>query len=215
MTAAVVAGLLAGYGIAIPVGAVGAHLVAVAARGPWRTGVGAALGVATADGVYALVAVLGGSALVPVLNSVATPLRWASAGVLVVLALRSSVAALRAYRAGGGEDSAGGGGGGSARRAFLAFLGITVLNPMTVLYFTALVLGGLGGFGGLGGSTGTGTAEAAVFVAAAFAASASWQLLLAVGGTVLGHLVTSPRGRLVTALASGGLILVLAVRLVM
>ncbi|MEU5215291.1 LysE family transporter [Streptomyces sp. NPDC020807] len=204
MTAAVVAGLLAGYGIAIPVGAVGAHLVAVAARGPWRTGVGAALGVATADGVYALVAVLGGAALVPLLNPVATPLRWASAGVLVALALRSSVAALRAHRAGGGEDAADGGGG-SARRSFLAFLGITVLNPMTVLYFTALVLGG---------HATTGTAEAAVFVAAAFAASASWQLLLAAGGTVLGHLVASPRGRLVTALASGGLICFLAVRLV-
>ncbi|MFD0148534.1 LysE family transporter [Streptomyces sp. NPDC055721] len=202
MTAAVVAGLLAGYGIAIPVGAVGAHLVAVAARSPWRTGAGAALGIAAADGLYALLAVLGGAALVPLLAPVAAPLRWASAVVLVILAAHSTVTAVRAYRAGPKtvETTPP-----APRRAFLTFLGITVLNPMTVVYFTALVLGG---------HSTTGAAEATAFVVAAFAASASWQLLLATGGTLLGHLVTGPRGRLTTALASGLLIAALAVGLV-
>ncbi|MFF8836321.1 LysE family transporter [Streptomyces sp. NPDC015130] len=202
MTAAVVAGLLAGYGIAIPVGAVGAHLVAVAARSPWRTGAGAALGIAVADGLYALLAVLGGAALVPLLAPVASPLRWVSAVVLVALAAHWTRAAVRAYRAGpsGAESPPP-----APRRAFLTFLGITVLNPMTVVYFTALVLGG---------HSTTGGTESTVFVAAAFAASASWQLLLATGGTLLGHLVTGPRGRLATALASGLLITALAVGLV-
>lgn len=99
MTAAVVAGLLAGYGIAIPVGAVGAYLVAVTARTGWRTGAGAALGVAAADGLYAVIAVLGGSALVPLLAPVMAPLRWVSAVVLVALAARSAWTAVRAYRA--------------------------------------------------------------------------------------------------------------------
>ncbi|CAM5336463.1 LysE family transporter [Streptomyces narbonensis] len=202
MTAAVVAGLLAGYGIAIPVGAVGAHLVAVAARSPWRTGAGAALGIAAADGLYALLAVLGGAALVPLLAPVATPLRWVSAVVLVILAAHSVRAAVRAYRAGPKSTEAPPP---APRRAFLTFLGITILNPMTVVYFTALVLGG---------HSTTGATEASVFVAAAFAASASWQLLLATGGTLLGHLVTGPRGRLTTALASGALIAALAVGLV-
>ncbi|MGW6389592.1 LysE family transporter [Streptomyces sp. NPDC055103] len=202
MTAAVVAGLLAGYGIAIPVGAVGAHLVAVAARSPWRTGAGAALGIAAADGLYALLAVLGGAALVPLLAPVATPLRWASAVVLVILAAVSTRAAVRAYRAGQATAESPPP---APRRAFLTFLGITALNPMTVVYFTALVLGG---------HATTGATEATAFVLAAFAASASWQLLLATGGTLLGHLVTGPRGRLTTALASGLLITVLAVGLV-
>ncbi|MFE7550103.1 LysE/ArgO family amino acid transporter [Streptomyces gardneri] len=202
MTTVVVAGLLAGYGIAIPVGAVGAHLVAVAARSPWRTGAGAALGIAAADGVYAVLAVLGGAALVPLLAPVATPLRWVSAAVLVILAAHSTRAAVRAYRAGprSGEAPPP-----APRRAFLTFLGITILNPMTIVYFTALVLGG---------QTTTGATEATVFVTAAFVASASWQLLLATGGTLLGHLVTGPRGRLTTALASGVLIVALAVGLV-
>ncbi|MFF5391238.1 LysE family transporter [Streptomyces sp. NPDC013012] len=198
----VVAGLLAGYGIAIPVGAVGAHLVAVAARSPWRTGAGAALGIATADGLYALLAVLGGAALVPLLAPVATPLRLGSALVLVALAAHSAGRAVRAYRGGtapGQEFPP------APRRAFLAFLGITVLNPLTVLYFTALVLGG---------RPATGPAGATAFVLAAFAASASWQLLLAGTGTLLGRTVTGPRGRLATALASSALIVALAVGVV-
>lgn len=88
MIAALVGGLLAGCGIAIPVGAVGACLVALSARTSWRVGAGAALGVATADGLYALIAVAGGATLVPVLQPVTVPLRWASALVLVVLAVR-------------------------------------------------------------------------------------------------------------------------------
>ncbi|CAM5385119.1 LysE family transporter [Streptomyces tanashiensis] len=138
MTAAVVAGLLAGYGIAIPVGAVGAYLVAVTARAGWRTGAGAALGVATADWVYALVAVAGGSALVPVLAPVMPPCggpppscsrcsRYGPAG-------RRSPRTVRA------DWPPATTGWPSSARAYLAFLGITILNPMTVIYFAALVL---------------------------------------------------------------------------
>ncbi|MDV9191885.1 LysE family transporter [Streptomyces sp. SR27] len=206
MTAAVVAGLLAGYGIAIPVGAVGAYLVAVTARTGWRTGAGAALGVATADGVYALVAVLGGSALVPLLTPVMTPLRWASAVVLVVLALRAAHGALAVFRT-GGLASRDDGTALTPARAYLTFLGITILNPMTVIYFAALVLA-------TGPSSPATLPDRVAFVLAAVLASASWQLLLALGGTLLGRTLAGARGRLVTALASSTLIVVLAVRLV-
>ncbi|WP_405856223.1 LysE family transporter [Streptomyces sp. NBC_00090] len=206
MTAAVVAGLLAGYGIAIPVGAVGAYLVAVTARAGWRTGAGAALGVATADGVYALLAVAGGSALVPLLAPVMTPLRWASAVVLAVLAVRAAWMALAAYRS-GGLASRDDGTALTPARAYLTFLGITILNPMTVIYFAALILA-------TGPSAPTTLPDRTAFVLAALAASASWQLLLALGGTLLGRTLTGARGRLTTALASSTLIVVLAVRLV-
>ncbi|MGW4164680.1 LysE family transporter [Streptomyces sp. NPDC004788] len=207
MIAAAVAGLLAGYGIAIPVGAVGAYLVAVTARAGWRTGAGAALGVATADGGYALVAVTGGSVLVPLLAPVTTPLRWLSALVLVTLAVRAARTAVRTYRTGRLATRDDGAATLTPGRAYLAFLGITLLNPMTVIYFAALVLA-------------TGPAAPAtpltrtVFVLAALLASATWQLLLATGGTLLARTLTGPRGRLVTALASSTLIVVLAVRLV-
>ncbi|GAT79748.1 lysine transporter LysE [Streptomyces sp. F-3] len=54
MTSALVAGLLAGCGIAVPVGAVGIRLVILASRTSLRTGLCAALGAATADGLCAL-----------------------------------------------------------------------------------------------------------------------------------------------------------------
>ncbi|MEV4942690.1 LysE/ArgO family amino acid transporter [Streptomyces zaomyceticus] len=206
MTAAVVAGLLAGYGIAIPVGAVGAYLVAVTARAGWPTGAGAALGVATADGVYALLAVAGGSALVPLLAPVMDPLRWASAVVLVALAVRAASVALSAYRT-GGLASRDDGTALAPGRAYLTFLGITILNPMTVIYFAALILA-------TGPSAPATLPDRTAFVLAALVASASWQFLLALGGTLLGRTLTGVRGRLVTALASSTLIVVLAVRLV-
>ncbi|MFD9491871.1 LysE family translocator [Streptomyces sp. NBC_01281] len=206
MTAALLAGLLAGYGIAVPVGAVSTYLVSLTARTTLRTGACAALGVATADGLYALVATLGGTALAAALQPVLVPLRWASALVLAVLAVRGAVGALRQYRGRrlttrSAQDPP------RPARAYLALLGITLLNPTTVVYFAALVLGSR-------------TAEAVrpleqgVFVLAAFAASASWQLFLAGGGALLGRALTGHRGRLVTGLLSSAVIMLLAVRVV-
>lgn len=205
MTAALVAGLLAGYGIAIPVGAVATYLVVLTARTGLKIGTYAALGVATADGLYALVAVLGGSRLIPIIQPIAVPLRWISVVVLLGLALHVGVTGVRNYRASetatGSEPVAIG-----PLRAYVSLLGITLLNPTTVVYFAALVLGSRD-------MTAAGGAEHAIFVIAAFAASASWQLFLAGGGAMLGRALTGRRGRLITALASSVLITVLGVRL--
>lgn len=204
---ALVSGLVAGYGIAVPVGAVGAYLVAVTARTGLRVGSCAALGVAAADGAYALVATVGGAALVPFLQPVTLPLRWAAVLVLVGLAGWSGAGAITRYRRGrsdpGRTEKAMTGG-----RAFLGFLGITLMNPMTVVYFTALVLGS-------GAGADPTRLEQVLFVGGAFAASASWQLLLAGGGALLGKALTGRRGRLATALTSSTLIVALAVHLLL
>ncbi|CAL9348901.1 LysE family transporter [Streptomyces sp. Tu 3180] len=205
MTAALVAGLLAGYGIAVPVGAVGTYLVSLTARTSLRTGVCAALGVATADGLYALAATVGGSALASVLRPALGPLRRVCVLVLLALAAWGAVTAVRRYRdhrLTARSDPAPP----SPARAYLALLGITLLNPTTVIYFAALVLGSRGG-------RAAGPVEQAVFVTAAFAASASWQVLLAGGGALLGRALTGRRGRLVTALVASGVMTALAVRM--
>ncbi|WIX79425.1 LysE family transporter [Amycolatopsis carbonis] len=199
MTAAVVAGALAGYGIAVPVGAVGAVLVGLAARTSVRVAAAGALGVASADGVYAVVAVSGGAALAPALAPVAGPLRWASVVALVALATHTAVGGWRRYRTGETPEAEAAPPG--PVRAYVSFLGLTLLNPATIVYFTALVVGG--------------TASGAVFALAAFVASASWQLLLAGGGVVLGRVLAGRRGRLGTTLVSSAVIVVLAVRLVL
>ncbi|MEU4041459.1 LysE family transporter [Streptomyces antibioticus] len=203
MTGALVAGLVAGYGIAVPVGAVATYLVSLTARTSLRTGVCAALGVATADGLYALLATVGGSAVAVALRPVLVPLRWASALVLLALAARGALTAVRRYRARclavrAVPPPP------SARRAFLSLLGITLLNPATVVYFAALVLGS-------GASEAVRPLEQGVFVGAAFAASASWQVLVAGGGALLGRALTGHRGRLVTALVSSAVMTALAV----
>lgn len=206
VTAALVAGLLAGYGIAIPVGAVATYLVSLTARTSARVGAAGALGVASADGLYALLAVIGGAALTGVITRIATPLRWASAAVLLVLAARIAWTAIRDHRS--GELAPTDPGRMTAARAYSTLLGITLLNPVTVLYFGALVLGSKAN--SLGG-----TGASAVFVIAAFLASASWQLVLVGGGVALGRVLTGRTGRLVTGLVSSAVIVVLTVALLL
>jgi arginine exporter protein ArgO len=205
VTGALVAGLLAGYGIAIPVGPVGTYLVALSARSSWRVGACAALGIASADGIYALVAAVAGAALVPLLDPIVVPLRWVSVAVLLALAISGAVKAVRRYRAhrlaGITPEMPV-----RALTTYVGMLGMTLLSPMTMIYFAALVLGS--------GSANSDPIERAVFVIAAFVASASWQLLLAGGGTLLGRALTGHRGRLLTTLGSSVVIAVLAVRLV-
>lgn len=205
MTAALLAGVLAGYGIAVPVGAVGTYLVSLTARTSLRTGICAALGVATADGLYALTAALGGSALAAALRPALGPLRWASVLVLAALAAWGAAGAVRRYRghrlATRAEAAPS-----SPARAYVALLGITLLNPTTVIYFAALVLGSRSG-------ETAGPPERAVFVVAAFAASASWQVLLAGGGALLGRALTGHRGRLATALVASCVMAALALRM--
>ncbi|MFG2222883.1 LysE family transporter [Streptomyces sp. NPDC048644] len=198
-------GLWAGYALAVPVGALAVLLVSVTARTSFRVGATAALGVATADGLYALLAVAGGAALSHALAPVAGPLRTTAAVILLAMALRTAVRAVRAR----GSDPADAGRDvlGRPGRAYLAFLGLTLVNPWAILYFSALVLAGGTGAGGLG------TARGVAFVAAVVTASASWQLFLAAGGAALGRVLTGARGRSFTAVVSAVVISALAIGL--
>ncbi|MFK4089367.1 lysine transporter LysE [Kribbella sp. NPDC020789] len=182
----------------------GTYLVGLSARSSARVGACAALGIASADGVYALVAAVAGTALGPLLVPIVVPLRWVSVVVLVALAVFGAVTGVRRYRARrlaavSRETPVRG------RTAYFGMLGMTMLSPMTVIYFAALVLGGSGSGSPM---------RLAVFVVAAFLASASWQLLLAGGGLLLGRVLTGHLGRLITALVSSAVIVILAVRLV-
>lgn len=198
MIAAFVAGVVAGYGVAVPVGAIGVLIVGLSARGSLRVGAAAGMGAATADLAYAALAVIGGAAIAGVIEPVATPLRWIGAVVLLLMACRI------AWSARTPAVSASFQGWLTPSGAFFGVLGLTLLNPATVIYFAALVLG-------RGAQNGGG----AWFVAGAFLASASWQLFLAVSGAVAGRFLTSPRARAATALVSSAVIAALALVLVL
>lgn len=198
MSGAFLAGVAAGYGVAMPVGAIGVLIAGLSARTSLRVGAAAGLGAATADGAYALLAVLAGAAIAGLVEPFAIPLRWTAVAVLLVLAITTAVGAFRDRPSPGAESS-----GPSAGRAYLGILGLTLLNPATVVYFAALVLGR----GGSGGG--------AWFVAGAFLASASWQLLVAGGGSLVGRLLTGERGRMITALVSSAVIAALAAQILL
>ncbi|MEV4660247.1 LysE family transporter [Micromonospora sp. NPDC049301] len=204
MTGAFLAGLVAGYGVAIPVGAIAILILGLSARTSFRVGAAAALAVATADGLYAAVAALGGAGLAGVVAPAAGPLRVVAAVVLLGLAAHGLWRTWSAHRSPAAPAAPAARGMGTPGRAYAALLGLTLLNPTTVLYFTALVLGRQD-------TADPGAVPAALFVAGVFLASASWQLLIAGGGTVVGRALTGPRGRLVTGLVSSALIAALAV----
>lgn len=202
---ALVAGILAGYGVAIPVGAIAALLISLTARTSLRVGAAAAMGVATADLLFATAAMLGGAALARIIEPIGTPLRWAAAVLLVGLAIRTGVTAVRHFREPAATRS--GAGLSTPGRAYLGLLGLTLLNPATIVYFGALVLGRQA-------SDSLNPLAETLFVVGAFAASASWQLLIAGSGSLVGRLLTGARGRLATALVSSAVIALLALTLV-
>ena len=193
LTEPLIAGLLAGWGVAIPLGAIGVMVVDAGMRGGMRPAAAAAAGVATADLLYAAVAATAGAAVAGLLEPHADELRIAAAAVLAVVAALG----LRALRRGTEQAAVPPGG-----RLYVRFLALTSVNPLTVAYFAALIAGLP--------AVASAPAEAkAVFVLAAGAASLSWQLVLAGAGATL-HRRLPPSARVYTALAGNALVLGLA-----
>jgi threonine/homoserine/homoserine lactone efflux protein len=196
-------GVAAGYGIAIPVGAIAMLIVQVGIRCGFVCAASAGAGAATADLLYALLAVTGGVALAAVVEGVGEPLRWVSAGVLALIAVRGL---LRARHAPATVDASLPG----AREyalTYARFLGLTVINPLTVVYFAAIVLG-------LGLAAELTPAAGVAFVVGAFLASLSWQLLLAAVGALVGRRLP-PRFAVGAAIAGNVLILAMALLIVL
>lgn len=196
MTGAFLAGLVAGYGIAIPVGAVAAYLITLGTSHGFPTAAAGGLGAASVDALYAAVAVALGVLLAPVILAVATPLRWLSALVLIGVAVRMLLVGGRPRSAEQPPDAP------SPGRAYATVVVITLVNPATIVYFAALV----------GGSTASfdQPSEAVAFVVAAGIASASWQLLLAGAGAGLGRVLTGPAARRWTSVVGAAVVLALA-----
>jgi threonine/homoserine/homoserine lactone efflux protein len=199
MLAAVLAGLAAGYAIAIPVGAIAAYLITLGASHGFRVGAGGGLGAASVDGLYATIAVTIGGIVAPLIAPIQEPLRWVAALVLAAVGIKLLVDGVRSGSPGAQPADVP-----TARRAFVTVFGLTLVNPATVIYFAALVTGGTFDLDG--------AAQSAVFVVAAFIASASWQLLLAAAGSGLGRVLRSGAARRWTAIVGGVVVLALAAK---
>jgi threonine/homoserine/homoserine lactone efflux protein len=202
-------GLLAGYGIAIPVGAVSILIMTTAMVSGFRTGFAAGAGAAAADLIYATAASAAGTALIVFLQPVARYFRIAGGIALLLMAGVGFIQGIRRRKSSG--DAARPARSAGAPATFIQFLGITLINPLTVVYFAALVLGRESGSPAF-------LVDRLTFVIGAAGASLSWQTLLAAFGSIF-HGRLSPRFRAGAAIAGnlivaalGARILVLALR---
>jgi threonine/homoserine/homoserine lactone efflux protein len=183
--AAFVAGALAGYAIAIPVGAIAVLIVETGVQRGFRIAAAAGAGAATADLTYATVAMAGGTAVAQILVPWSVPLRVAAIAFLLYLGLRGLVRVARGLRAAaagaepGGTPNTSVAAGPGALATYARFVGLTLLNPATVVYFAALVLALP--------SLGADPLSRPAFVVGAFLASISWQTVLAALGAVAHH----------------------------
>lgn len=182
MMTALVAGFLAGLGVAIPVGAAAVLIVDVAVRRGWRAAAAAGTGVAVGDGLFALLAAVFGGLAARLLTPWATALQLLGVVTLVVIA----VTAIRAFPwsdpgadVGPLVNDLSSAEAASGSRTLGVFARATMLHPLTVIYFLALVLGLA--------PTGSTAAEKMLFAGGAFLASLGWQLGLAAFGASRRH----------------------------
>lgn len=193
------AGALAGLALAVPLGAIGVLLVQEGATRGWAKGTPAAAAVASVDVLYCGIAVGAGSVAVPLIV-VAAP--WPQVVSGVILIAIAAVALLRSGRVGAGTPTTPTARPMASWRRYLLFLGLTAINPATLVYFGAVVTG-------LTTVTGAGV-TAAAFIAGVGSASLTWQVLL-VGAGALTRSATGDRWRRGTALVGSGVVGVLGV----
>jgi len=196
---ALVAGVVAGLAVAMPLGAIGLLILDAGIRRGLRPGIAAGAGVAAADLTYAVVAAAAAGPIAVALAPHARMLHLVAGVVLVVVAVKIALGVRRP--AGTADGGAAAGLAGTAAR----FYGLTLINPLTATAFAAVVLAMPGGE-----VTALGVAA---FAVGAFAASLAWQSVLAMAGAVAGSRL-SDTARTVTTLAGAALVAALALRAV-
>ena len=195
-----VQGLIAGYGIAIPVGPIAILIVEIGIRRGFPVAFCAGAGAASADLVYATAASIAGTFLVSVLRPYSTVIHTASAVALIAIGLwllylsrKNQDTRVDEFRVS------------SRSGAYGLVFGLTLLNPLTVAYFTTLILG-------LRTNIASSPGDVVFFVSGAFLASLSWQSIVAcVGGLV--HERLSANLRLATFAVGNSIIVLMGVLL--
>ncbi len=165
-------GLIAGLGVALPLGAIGVLLLHEGFTHGWRPAAAGATGVALVDLVYAGAAVAAGAAITTALGGHEDAVRWIGAAILIAVAVHG-VRGLRRPAAGTALAD-----GARAPLAVLArFVGFTAVNPLTAVYFAVLATG----------LAVTGVRAGAAFALGVFLGSWGWQLALAGAGALAGE----------------------------
>ena len=203
MTSALALGAVVGLGIAIPLGAIGVLLLQTGMTHGWRPAAAGGLGAALVDLAYASAAVVAGSTAAALLAGHERTVSVVGAAVLGTVAVTGARGAIRGRLVVPAPIP---GAGTTPARMLARFVGLTAVNPLTVVYFAAVAAGF---------SDQLTDAPAKVgFVLGIGAASAAWQLALAAVGTLLGARVT-PGVRAVLAVVGYGVVGAFALALVL
>ena len=188
-------GVLAGYGIAIPVDPIAILILELGIQRGFSIAFCAGAGAASADLFYAVIAVLAGTLLASILAPFSALLRLVSASALILIGIWLLTRALLRKDKNRVAFSSKG-----YLPTYTMVLGLTLLNPVTVTYFTTLILG-------LKATSSGGSLYSLLFVAGAFLASLSWQTFLAaVSG--LAHR-RFPMGLQMATFAVGNLVIII------
>jgi threonine/homoserine/homoserine lactone efflux protein len=171
VSAALVAGIAAGLAVAVPVGAIGVLLLRDGIERGFRRGWPAAAGVAAADLAYCVLAIALGAVAGPLVRSLQPWPALVGGLILIGIALRGLAGATRPAVPPARGVAA------KAGVRFVVFLGLTLVNPATFVYFAAI-------------TTAIDAIAASPVSAAAFAlgvafSSFAWQLLLVLAGSLL------------------------------
>lgn len=192
-------GLIAGFGIAIPIGAISILLITLSMEKGLRPGLIAAVAISSVDLTFAAIAMVAGSAVVVILAPYEVALKVVGGVTLIALGTYG----LMKIRKGRGNEAASL----SEGRIFIQFFVLTALNPFTIVYFLALITGN--------GSGWTYTwQDMFLFIIGAGLASLSWQLLLAYLGATAKRFF-SPRFLVATVVIGNVLVMALGLQVLL
>lgn len=194
-------GLIAGYGIAIPIGAISLLIIDLSMRHGFRLGFAAGAGAASVDFSFALLAAFAGDALSGVIAPYESSIQTLSGITLIMIAIWGVINYSRRTSSTINNPSAPG----KPLKIFVQFIALTAINPLTIAYFSALIL-----------SREAGSIISLItkvsFVLGAGFASFSWQLFLAALGSFAQERL-DPRFQVFTTLFGNAVIIVLGINI--
>ena len=173
----------------MPLGAIAALLLREGLVNGFRVAAAAAAGIAAVDLVYCAIATLTGATFAGAINDHRAGFLLASGLLIVAIGVRQLCHGLKHNSPAAHHVEPA-----SARSAFGRFVGLTAINPVTLVYFVAL--------SGAVTTSGSSWVGSVIFVAAVGVSSLAWQLLLAGTGASVGASVSPSATRTIGVIAS-------------
>lgn len=167
-------GIILGFSIAAPVGPIGLLCIQRTIEGGMRSGLASGLGAATADALYGCLAAFGFSALAGLLVASGGAVGLVGGLFLCWLGIRILTSAPAPRAAQGAKSGMG------LLPDFASTFLLTLSNPMTILFFAAVITG-------MTDAPGKGALQGAFLVGGVFLGSSAWWLFLSLVVGVFGQ----------------------------